>query len=155
MGIEIERKFLVNVDKWREIEKPKAEFYRQAYLLIDPKKTIRVRETETSAYITIKSLSIGISRTEFEYEIPKEDAAELIDKFSISIVTKKRFRIDFRNKIWEIDEFSGENSGLLLAEIELKDENEPFEIPNWIGQEVSGEEKYYNSNLSVNPYKNW
>jgi adenylate cyclase len=155
MGLEIERKFLVNHQEWAKTEKPKGEFYRQGYILTDPKKTIRVRETDSKSFLTIKGISVGASRPEFEYEIPKEDAQQMLDMFAVSDLTKIRYKIDCDNKIWEIDEFLGKNEGLIVAEIELSSEDETFTIPDWIAEEVTGECKYYNSNLSTHPFKHW
>lgn len=155
MGLEIERKFLVNYQKWVNTEKPKGQFYRQGYILTDPNKTIRIRETNTKSYLTIKGLSVGATRPEFEYEIPKEDALQLLDIFAVSDLTKIRYEIHFDNKIWEVDEFLGENEGLIVAEIELSSEDEIFQLPDWIENEVTGEDKYYNSNLSTHPFKHW
>lgn len=155
MGIEIERKFLVDQEAWTQLEKPKGEFYRQGYLLTDPRKTIRVRQTSEKAFLTIKGISVGATRTEFEYEIPELEAKELLDQFSVSELSKTRYKILFENKLWEVDEFLAENEGLMVAEIELQSEDETFSIPDWIGQEVTGEEKYYNSNLTLLPFKKW
>ncbi len=155
MGKEIERKYLINHEKWQKVEKPSGQVYRQGYLLTDPSKTIRVRLTETSGFLTIKGPSTGATRTEYEYEIPISDAGELLDNFSVSELSKIRYKITFENKVWEVDEFLGNNSGLIVAEIELKSEDESFKCPDWIDKEVTGEEKYYNSNLTVNPYKKW
>jgi len=155
MAKEIERKYLIDLKKWKEIEKPIAHHYRQGYLTIDPQKTIRVRLTETSGFLTIKGITTGASRLEYEYEIPASEAKELLDNFSISELSKIRYKIEFKNKVWEVDEFLGDNAGLFVAEIELTDENEVFELPEWVTREVTGEEKYYNANLTTNPYKNW
>lgn len=155
MGIEIERKFLVNQEIWDELEKPVGEFYRQGYLLTDPTKTIRVRQTSNKGFLTIKGISVGAKRAEFEYEIPTLEAKELLDQFSVSELSKIRYKILFENKLWEVDEFLGDNDGLMVAEIELQSEDETFRSPDWIGQEVTGEEKYYNSNLTQLPFKNW
>ena len=155
MGIEIERKFLVRQEIWAQLEKPDGEFYRQGYLLTDPTKTIRVRQTSEKGFLTIKGISVGASRAEFEYEIPQEEAKDLLDQFSVSELSKIRYKILFENKLWEVDEFLGENEGLMVAEIELQSEDETFSTPNWIGEEVTGEEKYYNSNLTLLPFKNW
>lgn len=155
MGLEIEKKFLVNHQKWANAEKPKGQFYRQGYILTDPNKTIRVRETDTKSYLTIKGLSVGASRPEFEYEIPKEDAQQMLDMFAVSDLIKIRYKVLFDNKIWEIDEFLGENEGLIVAEIELLSEQETFQLPDWIENEVTGECRYYNSNLSKKPFKLW
>ena len=155
MGIEIERKFLVKQEIWAQLEKPAGEFYRQGYLLTDPTKTIRVRQTSEKGFLTIKGISVGASRAEFEYEIPQEEAKDLLDQFSVSELSKIRYKILFENKLWEVDEFLGENEGLMVAEIELQSEDETFSTPNWIDEEVTGEEKYYNSNLTLLPFKNW
>jgi CYTH domain-containing protein len=155
MGLEIERKFLVNNEKWNSIEKPKKNLFRQGYILTDPNKTIRVRLTDLKGYLTIKGLTVGATRPEFEYEIPPEEAEQLLNNFSISDLKKIRYEIIFKDKLWEVDEFLGDNLGLIVAEIELKSESEFFELPDWIDREVSGEEKYYNSNLSINPFVKW
>jgi len=155
MGKEIERKYLIKQDKWQQLQKPTGQLYRQGYLLIDPNKTIRVRQTIEKGFLTIKGLSIGATRPEYEYEIPFEEAKELLDNFSISELSKIRYKISFENKVWEVDEFLGDNSGLIIAEIELDSEEEIFNIPAWIDKEVTGQEMYYNSNLTVQPYKNW
>jgi len=155
MGQEIEKKYLVESAKWQQIDKPTGQLYRQGYLLTDPNKTIRVRQTTDKGFLTIKGLSIGATRPEYEYEIPFEEAKELLDKFSISELTKIRYKILFDNKIWEVDEFLEDNVGLIVAEIELTSEDENFGIPAWIDKEVTGQEKYYNSNLTIEPYKNW
>jgi adenylate cyclase len=155
MGQEIERKFLVDIDKWRQLDKPKGELYRQGYLVSEPNKTIRVRQTNEKGFLTIKGITIGATRPEYEYEIPINDAKELLEHFSISELSKIRYKINFDNKTWEIDEFLGDNDGLIIAEIELTSEDEKFLIPEWVEIEVTEQEKYYNSNLTVEPYKNW
>jgi adenylate cyclase len=155
MGIEIERKYLVNQEKWNHVVKEEKQFWRQGYLLTDANKTIRVRYNEEKGFLTIKSKSVSISRLEFEYEIPKSDAIELLQNFAISVLTKIRYRVNYKNKLWEVDEFLEDNAGLIIAEIELENEHEHYELPEWVGQDVSGDNKYYNSYLSVNPYKNW
>ena len=155
MGLEIERKFLVHKDKWDSLTKPKKDFYRQGYLFSDSNKTIRVRQTNDKAYITIKGPAIGISRPEFEYEIPMQDAEVLLNKFCISELIKIRYKLTYKDKICEVDEFLGENIGLIVAEIELENENQQFELPDWIANEVTGNQKYYNSILSTFPYSKW
>ena len=155
MGVEIERKFLVHKNKWASLTKPKKDFYRQGYLYSDSNKTIRVRQTNDKGYITIKGSVIGLSRPEFEYEIPKADAEELLNQFSVSELIKVRYKILFKNKIWEVDEFLGDNLGLIVAEIELEQENEQFEMPDWIANEVTGINKYYNSILAIFPFSKW
>ena len=155
MGVEIERKFLVNKEKWALVEKPKGNHFRQGYLVTDPTKTIRVRITDSSSYLTIKGISVGATRQEFEYEIPKVDAEHLLNQFAVSDLKKIRYEILFDGKFWEVDEFLGENLGLLLAEIELENESDIVELPDWIEREVTNEENYYNSNLSINPFLKW
>lgn len=155
MPLEIERKFLVNKAQWEELAKSSGEIYRQGYLLTDPQKTIRVRQTPDKGFLTIKGLSVGATRAEFEYEIPFSEAQELLDQFSVSELSKIRYKIIFDDKLWEVDKFLGENKGLIIAEIELQSEDEIFTIPDWLENEVTGEEKFYNSNLTLNPYKNW
>lgn len=155
MALEIERKYLVHQDQWDNFDKPTGQLYRQGYILKDPNKTIRVRVTDTNAYLTIKGASVGATRTEFEYEIPKEEAIELLDNFAVSELSKIRYKILHTEKLWEVDVFLGTNEGLIVAEIELLSEDEAYEIPEWISVEVTGDNKYYNSNLSVNPFKNW
>ena len=153
MGIEIERKFLVNAEKFKQIEKPNKEFFRQGYLLTDPKKTIRVRQTSDKGFITIKGISVGASRAEFEYEIPREEAKELLDQFAVSELSKYRTTILFEDKCWEVDEFLGKNEGLWVAEIELTSEDESFTLPDWVGQEVTGDAQYYNLNMTILPFQ--
>ncbi|WPQ63519.1 CYTH domain-containing protein [Chitinophaga sancti] len=155
MAQEIERKFLLNLSLWQQVEKPKGEHFRQGYLVTDPQKTIRVRLTDTSGYLTIKGISVGATRLEYEYEIPLTEAKELLDNFAVSELSKIRYTINYHNKIWEVDEFLGANEGLLVAEIELQSEDEAFDLPAWVTKEVTGEEKYYNANLTTHPYKSW
>lgn len=155
MPIEIERKFLVNHELWGKMVKPQGNHYRQGYLVAEAGMTIRVRVADDSGYITIKGATVGVSRSEFEYEIPKEEAEELLDLFAVSELSKIRYKIEFAGKLWEVDEFLGENSGLLMAEIELTSEAEEFKLPDWIEMEVTGDQRYYNSNLSRNPYCKW
>jgi adenylate cyclase len=155
MGQEIERKYLVDHHKWQQIDKPAGQLYRQGYLLTDPTKTIRIRQTPKKGFLTIKGLSIGATRSEYEYEIPLDEAKELLDDFSVAELSKIRYKITFENKLWEVDEFLGDNSGLIVAEIELTSEDESFSPPAWVDREVTGQEKYYNSNLTIEPYKNW
>ena len=155
MGIEIERKFLVNKEKWSQVTKEKQSLYRQGYIVSDPAKTIRVRLTDAAAFLTIKGLTVGTSRTEFEYSIPVADAQQLLDEFCDSVVSKIRYFITYDNKLWEVDEFLGDNEGLMVAEIELESEDESFSLPDWVDKEVTSEKKYSNSNLAKRPYKSW
>lgn len=155
MAIEIERKYLVHHDKWQQYPKGKGQFYRQGYMLTDPSKTVRLRLTDTEGFITIKGLSVGPSRTEYEYAIPREDARELLDKFCTSDITKLRYKVYEGGRLWEVDEFLDKNEGLILAEIELSHEDEAFVLPEWVDKEVTGDEKYYNANLSHHPFSQW
>ena len=155
MGIEIERKFLVDKAKCKDSAKISSEIYRQGYMLTDPGKTIRIRLANNKGFITIKGISIKASRPEFEYEIPSKDAAELLNNFCTSQITKIRHKVYHGGKLWEVDEFLGDNEGLIIAEIELSNEEEQFNPPEWLAQEVTSETKYYNSNLSLFPYKKW
>jgi len=154
MGIEIERKFLLANDAWRGQGRP--TLMRQGYLVADPVRTVRVRIEGERAVITIKSKSTGASRGEWEYEIPVPDAAELLDRLCEKpLIEKTRHRIDYQGHTWEVDEFAGENAGLVVAEIELGSEDETFDKPAWIGQEVTGDARYYNSSLIRLPYSRW
>ena len=154
MGIEIERKFLPADDGWKGLGQP--TLMRQGYLVADPVRTVRVRIEGERAVITIKSKSIGASRGEWEYEIPVPDAAELLDRLCEQpLVEKVRHRIEHAGHTWEVDEFQGENAGLVVAEIELGSEDEAFEKPGWIGREVTGDPRYYNSSLIRLPYSKW
>lgn len=154
MGVEIERKFLVSGDAWRTLGAP--VLLRQGYLSADPERTVRVRIEGEQGVLTIKSKSEGASRGEWEYPIPLRDAEELLDRLcERSLVEKYRRRIDFQGFTWEVDEFLGENAGLVVAEIELPAEDTVFDLPDWIGNEVTGERRYYNSSLIRLPYSKW
>ncbi len=155
MGVEIERKFLVDHEKWQQVVKTPGTHYRQGYLLDENHRTIRIRVTDKQGFITFKGPTIGITRKEYEYKIPVEDGNELLDGFAIAEVEKIRYRIDFAGKLWEVDEFLGENANLIVAEIELHRETDEFEKPTWVTLEVSADERYYNSNLSKHPFKKW
>ena len=153
MGVEIERKFLVLNNDWRTLGTPVN--YAQGYLTADGIRTVRIRIAGEEGFITIKGGSNGISRLEFEYPIPVLDALEMLRLCAIPVIQKFRTKIDYKGKIWEIDEFEGDNKGLILAEIELTSEDESFDIPPWIGQEVTGDLRYFNSQLSVRPFRSW
>ena len=114
-----------------------------------------MRVTDAAGFLTIKGATTGACRLEYEYEIPKQEAIELLDQFAETSLTKYRYFIPYKSKTWEVDAFLAENEGLLVAEIELKSEDEQFEKPEWLGEEVTGQQKYYNAQLAVNPYKNW
>lgn len=145
--MEIERKFLVKEQLWETIEKPSPSRIVQAYLVNSTEKTVRIRIKGTKGFLTIKGPTQGISRSEFEYEIPLKDADELISTFAEKVIEKFRYEISFKNHLWEVDVFTGKLEGLYLAEIELNSEDEHFELPEWVGEEVSTDPNYYNSNL--------
>ena len=155
MGKEIERKFLIDHQRWANLSKPEGKLFRQGYLLTDKDKTIRVRATETKGFLTIKGQTIGATRMEYEYEIPVAEATELLDNFSLSELSKIRYEIPFSGKLWEVDVFLGDNEGLIVAEIELDSEDEMFALPDWVSREVTEEEKFYNSYLTLKPFKDW
>lgn len=154
--IEIERKFLVNSEVFKTIAFAKNQI-AQGYLCSIPERTVRVRIKGSKGFLTIKGLSneSGLSRFEWEKEIPVDDAKKLLLLCEKGVIDKTRFEIKVGNHIYEVDEFYGENKGLIIAEIELKYENENFEKPTWLGEEVTNDNRYYNSYLSRNPYKNW
>lgn len=153
MGLEIERKFLVQNDSWRTAE---GVLFRQGYLNSDLNRVVRVRTMGETAVLTIKGRSVGAIRHEYEYEMPLADANEILDNLcERPLVEKTRYRLKLGGHIWEIDEFAGENEGLVVAEIELQDEDEFFEKPDWLGQEVTDDPRYFNSNLVLRPYTTW
>ena len=153
MGKELERKFLV--DKSRLPKNLEGTQYTQGYISITDSGIVRVRIKGDIAVITIKSAGLGISRDEFEYQIPMDDAKSLLELFNDGVIYKTRYDIVYEGKKWEIDQFHKENEGLWIAEIELQFENEYFEIPKWVLEEVTGNEKYYNSYLSKHSFKSW
>lgn len=155
MGIEIERKFLVKEKKWKPVDKPAGIQIIQRYLSSEPGKAIRIRIKDKKGFITIKGKSQGAARSEYEYQIPLKDAEELIQNFSGGLISKVRYNIHFGGKLWEVDEFHGDNEGLMVAEIELGSENERFDLPEWAGKEVTKDKRYHNAQLALNPYKNW
>lgn len=155
MALEIERKFLVRKDVWSAVDKPVGQYYRQGYVSTDPEKTLRVRIVESKAYLTLKGISVGAKRLEYEFEIPIEDAKEILKEFTVSMISKIRYKINYKGKVWEVDEFLEENSGLILAELELSSEDEKFDLPDWIDKEVTGDSRYFNSNLSMRSYKKY
>lgn len=145
MALEIERKFLVDKQKLRGLEYFSVEKIVQGYLSRHP--TVRVRLTDTQAFLTIKSATRGITRREFEYEIPTEDAEELLKMCGQKVLKKYRRKIEYGGHVWEIDFFAGRHAGLILAEVELTSPDEPIDLPEWVTREVSNDKNYYNSNL--------
>lgn len=154
MPLEIERKFVVTTNEWRTLVS-RSYTIKQGYLNLAPERTVRVRVKEDEAFITIKGKSIGITRAEFEYEIPVKEAEQLLELCEGVIILKTRHEVVFEHKLWEVDVFEGENTGLIMAEIELTAEEENFKTPAWVGKEVSTDSRYYNSNLVKNPFANW
>lgn len=154
--IEIERKFLVTSDQFKK-EAFSQNRIKQGYLSAVPERTVRIRIKGNEAYITIKGRTneSGMSRFEWEKKIPVEEAEKLLLLCEKGIIDKTRFEVKVGQHTYEIDEFYGENEGLLMAEIELKSETENFQKPNWLGKEVTADKRYYNSYLSTNPFKNW
>ncbi len=143
-----------SADDWRKLAN--GTVYRQGYLSTVKERTVRVRTIEDKGYITVKGRAAGATRVEYEYEIPAEDANSMLDDLcERPIIEKKRYVIDYEGLTWEVDEFNGENQGLIVAEVELSDENQSIALPDWIGEEVTGDPKYFNSNLIKHPYNKW
>jgi len=154
MGIEIERKFLVKAYSYRNLAD--AVQYRQGYLIDRIDSIVRVRTIRDQGFLTIKGRTIGATRLEYEYEIPVGDAIEILNELCKKpIIEKHRYKIPFAGFIWEVDEFHRDNEGLIVAEIELDNENQEFERPDWVGEEVTGDQRYFNSNLIQFPYNKW
>ncbi len=152
MGIEIERKFLVVGDGWRAAP---AVPVAQGYLNRDKQRTVRVRIVQDAAWLTVKGATAGATRAEFEYPIPVADARQLLALCDGPIVRKTRRVVEHAGATWEIDEFAGDNAGLVVAEIELAAEDAPFERPPWLGAEVTHDPRYFNSSLAAVPYSTW
>ena len=152
MGIEIERKFLVVGDDWRQAS---AVAYAQGYLNRDQQRTVRVRIARGQAWLTVKGANAGATRAEFEYPIPLADAEQLLALCDGPLVRKLRRIVEHAGSRWEIDEFQGDNAGLVVAEIELPSEDAPFEPPPWLGAEVTHDPRYFNSNLAAAPFSTW
>ncbi len=155
MPVEIERKYLVVNDKWKLHVESEATL-KQGYLATLPNASIRVRVAKGSAHLNIKSVTLGISRSEYEYEIPLEEGEEILANLTAGpIIDKVRYKVRCGNHIWDLDLFHGDNEGLIVAEVELDAEDETFEMPEWAGEEVSGDPKYYNASLVKRPYCDW
>jgi len=151
---EIERKFLVRGEDWRDLARGKA--YRQGYLSAGPGVTVRVRTAGGRGLLTIKGPSVGATRAEYEYEIPLADANEMLDSLCARpLIDKQRCKIAHGGLVWEVDEFFGDNQGLIIAEVELDDEARQVVLPAWVGEEVTGDPRYYNANLVRHPYREW
>ncbi|MGN1209296.1 MAG: CYTH domain-containing protein [Duodenibacillus sp.] len=154
MALEIERKFLVRNDEWRTLGSPVV--FRQGFLNTEPERTVRVRIAGERAFLTVKGITKGTTRLEYEYPIPVEDAAHMLEHLcERPLIEKTRTVIEYCGHRWEVDAFEGENAGLVVAEIELTSSDEAFEKPAWIGKEVTDDPRYYNSMLSRSPYSTW
>ncbi|MFE4106776.1 CYTH domain-containing protein [Almyronema epifaneia] len=155
MGVEIERKFLVKGDRWRSLGS--SEFYRQGYLTTAQDGcTVRVRLVGDRACVTIKGRTVGNRRAEFEYAIPAADAEEMLDTLCQKpLIEKNRYKILSGSLVWEVDEFMGENAGLIVAEVELSDPQQVIDLPDWVGEEVSGDPRYFNAYLAQQPFSQW
>jgi adenylate cyclase len=154
MAKEIERKFLVKGDAWRSLAK--GTMYRQGYLNSVKERTVRIRTVGDKAFLTVKGLTVGATRSEYEYEIAFDDCNAMLDTLAEKpLIEKKRYKIPAGDLTWEIDEFFGDNAGLIVAEVELQSEDQRFDKPDWIGNEVTGDPRYFNSNLIKNPFTRW
>jgi len=154
MAIEIERKFLVVGEEWRRSASGRR--YRQGYLSTDPSRAVRVRRVGDQGYLTIKGATHGATRDEYEYAIPVVEAEAMLDGLCLRpLIEKVRYAIPFQGRVWEVDEFLGENAGLIIAEVELESEGQDVVMPAWIGQEVTDDPRYYNANLVRNPFRRW
>lgn len=152
---EIERKFLVVGDEWRK--GAVGTHYRQGYLNSVKERTVRIRTINDKAFLTVKGLTVGCTRLEFEYAIPYDDCVKMLDELAEKpIIEKTRYKIPAGNDLtWEIDEFHGVNEGLVVAEIEIPSEDTAFVKPEWIGEDVSSDPRYFNSNLVAHPFTTW
>lgn len=155
MGVEIERKFLVKNDLWRAYIESEAHIM-QGYLANNDNAVVRVRVKGEDAYLTIKGATSGISRSEYEYRIPVEDAKEMLAELAVfPPIDKVRYGVRYGDRLWELDLFAGGNDGLVMAELELQSEDEAFDVPDWAGEEVSDDPRFYNVSLAQNPFKRW
>jgi adenylate cyclase len=155
MASEIERKFLVPGHLWAKEARPHGIRIIQGYLFGDETGVVRVRIMGTSAFLTIKGRNTGITRAEFEYAIPVADAGEILHQLTPPVIYKTRYVLPSRGKNWEVDVFEGPNAGLIIAELELSSEDEVFEKPAWLGEEVSHDPRYYNAYLAKHPFSTW
>ena len=154
MPLEIERKFLVRGDAWRSLGTGK--LYRQGYLSTESARSVRVRVIEDTGYLTVKGKTVNAARLEYEYCIPVEDATAMLDALcERPLIEKTRYRIEHAGLMWEVDEFRGDNAGLLIAEVELDAADQAITLPDWVGEEVTDDPRYYNANLIANPYSRW
>jgi CYTH domain-containing protein len=156
MATEIERKFLIDSDAWRNLTSEPGVRIRQGYLSLVKERTVRIRVAGKEAFITVKGVTVGASRQEYEYAIPLADAEAMLDSLcEPGQIDKTRYHVEQEGVIFEVDEFHGANAGLILAEIELSDEGQSFAHPAWLGREVTGDPRYYNANLVQSPVSSW
>lgn len=154
MGTEIERKFLLRDESWKADAVGK--LYRQGYLSAEVERNVRVRIIGDQGFLTVKGKASGITRLEFEYEVPLADAESMLDALCLKpLIEKTRYIVEHRDMVWEIDEFAGDNAGLVVAEVELSEEDQEIEFPTWVGREVSDDPRYLNSNLVERPFNTW
>ena len=154
MGYEIERKFLLKNDAWRDLAQ--GQFYRQGYLASNSERSVRIRTMGDCGILTIKGPTENGARREYEYEVPLSDAIYMLKNICMQpIIEKTRYRIKIPPFIWEVDEFAGENKGLIIAEVELESIDQPVHPPEWIGREVTSEQRYFNASLVTYPYNKW
>ena len=154
MGTEIERKFLLRDESWRA--GASGTFFRQGYLNSSKERTVRIRTAGDKAFLTVKGPAVGATRAEFEYPIPLDECNAMLDTLAEkTLIEKKRYRIKCGDLTWEIDEFFGDNKGLIVAEVELQSEGQRIDKPSWVGDEVSGDPRYFNSNLIKHPFTKW
>jgi adenylate cyclase len=155
MGLEIERKFLIGNAAWQAGVESQAHIM-QGYLANNANATVRVRVKGDQAFLTVKGAGLGISRSEYEYPIPVADAEAMLRDLAVfPPIDKMRYRVRVGSHVWDLDVFGGENEGLVMAEVELSSEDEVFVRPEWLGEEVSGDPRYFNVNLARNPYSRW
>jgi CYTH domain-containing protein len=155
MAKEIERKFLITDESWRSVAGVGTR-YRQGYLSTVKERTVRVRTIDDKGFLTIKGITTGVTRLEYEYEIPAKEADEMLTELCEKpLIEKNRYKFETDGLTWEIDEFFGDNQGLIIVEVELESEEQKYTAPSWVGEEVSGDPRYFNSNLTKHPFKNW
>jgi len=154
MPREIERKYRVKGNGWRD--HGAGVPYRQGYLSTVAERTVRVRLIRDKGWLTIKGITVGATRAEYEYEIPSDEASEMLDNLcERPLIEKTRYRVEHQGLIWEVDEFDGDNAGLIIAEVELEEEDQAIVLPDWVGEEVTGDARFFNANLIANPFTRW
>ena len=154
MPREIERKYRVKGNGWRD--HGAGVPYRQGYLSTVAERTVRVRLIRDKGWLTIKGITVGVTRAEYEYEIPSDEASEMLDDLcERPLIEKTRYRVEHQGLIWEVDEFDGDNAGLIIAEVELEEEDQAIVLPDWVGEEVTGDARFFNANLIANPFTRW